>query len=279
MALLPTYSAGTVTVGAGSTTVTGSGTSFIAAGIRPGDRFWANGLDVSITEVTATVLTLSSGWPGAALTASNYQVIIIDDGARAAASTNALLEQLTNGNLSAIAGVASAANTLPYFSGSGTAAVTSLTPFARTILDDTNAAAFWTTIGATSEAAQAFRRGNILGTVSQSGGVPTGALIERGSNANGTYVRFADGTQICTNSGLTTSGAAAVTWTFPASFIYPADPGRPVVAGNVATTNNNAYRLLVGGLASGNSIDVAAVSKTDTLVAANANLTAVGRWF
>ncbi|MCG7624395.1 hypothetical protein [Epibacterium sp. Ofav1-8] len=38
---------------------------------------------------------------------------------------------------------------------------------------------------------------NLLGTVSQSGGTPTGAVIERGSNANGEYVRFADGTQIC----------------------------------------------------------------------------------
>lgn|GEM_PF-1262624 len=42
-----------------------------------------------------------------------------------------------------------------------------------------------------------FHTGNILGTVSQSGGVPTGAIIERGSNANGEYVRYADGTQIC----------------------------------------------------------------------------------
>jgi hypothetical protein len=39
-------------------------------------------------------------------------------------------------------------------------------------------------------------RGNILGTVSRSGGVPTGAVIERGSNANGSYVKFADGTMI-----------------------------------------------------------------------------------
>lgn len=38
---------------------------------------------------------------------------------------------------------------------------------------------------------------NLLGTVSQSGGVPTGKVIERGSNANGEYVRFADGAQIC----------------------------------------------------------------------------------
>lgn len=45
--------------------------------------------------------------------------------------------------------------------------------------------------------ANLYRRGNILGTVSQSGGSSTGAIIQRGSNANGEFVRFADGTQIC----------------------------------------------------------------------------------
>ena len=44
---------------------------------------------------------------------------------------------------------------------------------------------------------EVYNQAGILGTVSQSGGVPTGAIIERGSNANGEYVRFADGTQIC----------------------------------------------------------------------------------
>jgi len=29
------------------------------------------------------------------------------------------------------------------------------------------------------------------------GGLPTGAVIEQGSNANGHYLRYADGTQIC----------------------------------------------------------------------------------
>jgi hypothetical protein len=38
---------------------------------------------------------------------------------------------------------------------------------------------------------------NTLGTVSEESGVPTGAIIQRGSNANGEFVRFADGTQIC----------------------------------------------------------------------------------
>jgi hypothetical protein len=51
---------------------------------------------------------------------------------------------------------------------------------------------------------------NILGPVSQTGGTPTGAVIERGSNANGDYIRFADGTQMCTNanSPITTAPAA-----------------------------------------------------------------------
>ena len=48
--------------------------------------------------------------------------------------------------------------------------------------------------------------------MAQSGGVPTGAVIESGSNADGAYTRWADGTQICTNGG------SAIT-TDPASFV------------------------------------------------------------
>ena len=51
--------------------------------------------------------------------------------------------------------------------------------------------------GAWSTWYEMFHTGNILGPVYQSAGVPIGAIIERGSNANGEYVRFADGTQIC----------------------------------------------------------------------------------
>ncbi|WP_236045296.1 MULTISPECIES: DUF2793 domain-containing protein [Pseudooceanicola] len=56
-----------------------------------------------------------------------------------------------------------------------------------------------------------FTQASVVGTVSQSAGVPTGAVLESGSNANGEYTRWADGTQICTNGG------AAIT-TDPASF-------------------------------------------------------------
>lgn len=76
----------------------------------------------------------------------------------------------------------------------------------------------------------AYDRTNILGTVSQSAGVPAGAIIERGSNANGEYVRFADGTQICTfiynELGYDISTAylggyrgGGVIWVYPAAFV------------------------------------------------------------
>lgn len=79
----------------------------------------------------------------------------------------------------------------------------------------TDLAAAWSTV---------FNSSNILGTVSQSGGVPTGAIIERGSNANGEYVRFADGTQICwlRSFRITQLGSSSTilerAWFFPASF-------------------------------------------------------------
>jgi hypothetical protein len=51
----------------------------------------------------------------------------------------------------------------------------------------------------------------ILGTVSQSGGVPTGALMEYGFNANGEYWKFASGLMLC-----------AYTVTFAATINSPA---------------------------------------------------------
>lgn len=74
---------------------------------------------------------------------------------------------------------------------------------------------------------QVYHQGTVLGAVSQSGGVPTGAIIERGSNANGEYVKFADGTMICTaylSCGATAAAgglyaSTIATWTYPASFV------------------------------------------------------------
>ena len=66
-----------------------------------------------------------------------------------------------------------------------------------------------------NDPAEVFKQSNILGTVSQSGGVPTGAIIERGSNANGEFVKYADGTMICTrlvNVDLTITSSQVFSW-------------------------------------------------------------------
>ena len=127
-----------------------------------------------------------------------------------------------------------------------------------------------------------YNRNTILGPVSQSGGVPTGALIERGSNANGEYVRFADGTQICTTDTgpsvtCTTSDGSlfrsdATNWTFPAAFVS-ANSYTIYAAPQSSTRWANAY---ANNAASSSFIHRSAATSS-TAVATR--LLAIGRWF
>lgn len=124
---------------------------------------------------------------------------------------------------------------------------------------------------------------NLLGTVSQSGGVPTGAVLQHGSNANGQFLRLADGTQLCWHSVVTTPTSTAEgslyknpsdnTWTFPA--VFAAAPrffsngirGGAVIAGvftaDAPTTTAASFRAWC-------SSSVANVT---------AELLAIGRWY
>lgn len=79
-----------------------------------------------------------------------------------------------------------------------------------------------------------YSRTNILATVTQSGGVPTGGIISTGTGANGRWTMFADGTLICEFTNTVTianATAAQYTWTFPATFSAP-----PVVLTGVSST-------------------------------------------
>lgn len=143
------YSTGTITVSAGGTAVTGSGTNWLASGIRAGDLFFANGLALVIAAVNSnTSLTLANAWPGGAIAGGAYFVQLLDDNVRTLVAVNALLAQLNGGNLTALAALSGAADKLPYFSGVGAMALADLTPAARGLLDDTSVAAMLTTLGA-----------------------------------------------------------------------------------------------------------------------------------
>ncbi|MDH6265549.1 hypothetical protein M2360_000939 [Rhizobium sp. SG_E_25_P2] len=147
MAQQPTYNDGTVTVGAGATTVTGVGTAWTTY-VKAGDYFWAQGRSVRIATVnSATQLTLAYGWPGDAISAGNYEIIYTPAQQVAQAKTTALLGQLSNGNLSSIAGLTTAANKLSYYTGVGVAALADFSAFGRSLVDDADQVAARTTLG------------------------------------------------------------------------------------------------------------------------------------
>lgn len=118
-----------------------------------------------------------------------------------------------------------------------------------------------------------YGRRNAIGTVSQSGGVPTGALIERGSNANGEYVRFADGTQICRKSFGSTSSSADVTETFAAAFAEaPSVFGMSGPSSGVGTYMSVASRTV-------SDVTFSTWTHAGARVSTYGYILAVGRWF
>lgn len=141
-----------------------------------------------------------------------------------------------------------------------------------------------TASGVWSDWAPLISRRNLLGTVEQTAGVPTGAVFERGTNANGDYIRFADGTQICTRiCDVNVASSVAQNFTMAAPFAtnatigatlshLTATPHTAVEMPNIRAygCSRTAFFLRLG--TAGKSAD--ATSSAEKLV-----MTATGRWF
>lgn len=119
---------------------------------------------------------------------------------------------------------------------------------------------------------QVFHTGNMVGSVDATPGIGS-AIIETGTNANGRYTKFADGTMICALEGFATATGAAASWTFPAAFANSAV--------SVSATARGALARIVtvdAVTASGADVHSFDASGADS-VAPNVDLIALGRCF
>lgn len=125
----------------------------------------------------------------------------------------------------------------------------------------------------------------MLGSVSQSGGAPTGAIVETNTTANGTYTKLLDGTLICrgnSSSAYTTATAInsslyvtsnGISFTFPAAFVVV-----PSVVPLSITASTHFVWAVTEGAASTNGFGMRLMSAVSN-ASSYAGYIATGRWF
>lgn len=112
-------------------------------------------------------------------------------------------KQPLDAELTALASITSAANKLPYFTGSGTASTTDLTAFARTILDDTDAATARVTLNSETRRVFNVKDYGAVGDASTNDTAAILAAVVACGTAGGGTVWIPPGTyRIATNSAV-----------------------------------------------------------------------------
>jgi hypothetical protein len=297
---MPWHRLGTVSVTQNSSTVTGANTAF-AANTRIGDAFIGpDGRQYELGNVASdTVISIIPAYLGPTVAGAAYAVTPVQGYQKGLADQ---VRDWVNTYGPKMAGLGTTGNydILPVTKGgtggtdqagarSGIGAaksgsnndITALTGL-LTALSVAQGGTGVTSIAALLAALQAvgaYGRTNIVGAVTQAGGVPTGAIIETGNHAAGRYIKHADGTLICWGRpGFIDQNVAntaySTTFGLPAIFV-----GSYVVMSNVESVN-------VSNVFSGYSRAASLTGGTYSIVQCwsvvqtySYSMIAIGRWF
>ena len=128
----------------------------------------------------------------------------------------------------------------------------------------------------------------VVGTVSESGDVSTGAIIEHGETADGFYTRWADGTQICWTNDFeidaNNQNLVDAPWTLPMPMVgpYTVNCTLPYYTSNwsVASERNN-VSAIVGAAANATTARAGyyPINTPVTVTIAKCCVVAFGRWY
>lgn len=282
---MPWYREGKVAIAAGQTTVTGTGTNF-AANSRVGDALQGpDGRWYEVTNITSgTVLSIYPAYQGATISSGTYGLAPMQGYVKESADRlRQIVEQF--GSTLAVLGVATTAPKLRENIGAAARGansdITSLTGMTTAL-----SVAQGGTGGSTQATARAglglkaAATADIVGTVSQSGGVPTGAIFEKGSNANGRYVKYADGTATAEMT-VTTTAFSAVGALYVSNNLFIPTPVT-FIAGSASLFGNDAVNelFIVTGRVSPNEIRVKVYfTELATVPVRTINIVVQGRWY
>ena len=126
--------------------------------------------------------------------------------------------------------------------------------------------------------ADAYKRSNILAALSHTSGVPTGGIMQRGDNANGAWVMFANGTLICSRVGITFSKPAGPTWV-SAPLNWPMSFGAGTVHAVAAVGAPTSNQLIMPAVHADLATYQLYMNSTDALVSQPLSVLGIGRWF